>query len=69
MERLKLVPQIKLNSGIEQPVMLKYVDSDSIEKTLNTLMKSIEKLEDKIIEIEYKLKNHINTFDDIAHKI
>jgi hypothetical protein len=69
MERLKLVPQIKFNSRINEPVMLKYVDGDSIEKILNDLMKSIEKLEDKINEIEYKLKNHINTFDDIAHKI
>ena len=69
MERLKLVPQIKLNSRIDKPVMLKYVDCDSIEKTLNTLIKSIENLEDKISEIEYKLKHHINTFDDIAHKI
>jgi hypothetical protein len=69
MESLKLVPQIKLNSRINEPVMLKYVDSDSIKKTLNDLIKSMEKLEDKINEIEYKLKNHINTFDDIAHKI
>jgi hypothetical protein len=69
MERLKLVPKIKLNSGINEPVTLKYVDGDSIEKTLNALIKSIEKLEDKISEIEYKLKNHINTFDDFAHKI
>jgi len=69
MERLKLVPQIKLNSRIDKPVMSKYVDGDSIEKTLNDLIKSIEKLEDKINEIEYKLKNHINTFDDVAHKI
>lgn len=69
MERLKLVPQIKFNSRINEPVMLKYVDGDSIEQILNDLIKSIEKLEDKINEIEYKLKNHINTFDDVAHKI
>jgi hypothetical protein len=69
MERLKLAPQIKLNSRIDEPVMIKYVDGNSIEKTLNTLIKSIEKLEDKIIEIEYRLKSHINAFDDVAHKI
>lgn len=69
MERLKLVPQIKLNSGINEPMILKYVDGDSIEKTLNDLIKSIEKLKDKISEIEYRLKHHINTFDNVAHKI
>ena len=69
MERLKLVPQVKLNNIINEPMMIQYIDVESIGRTLNALIKSIEKLEDKISEIEHKLKNHINTFDDVAHKI
>ena len=69
MEKSKLISQTKFENKIKEPVMVQHLDADYIEKTLNNLIKSIEKLEDKINEIEYRLKKHINTFDNIAHKI
>ncbi len=68
MEKLKLIPQTKFENN-KEPVMVQYLDAAYIEKTLSNLIKSIERLEDKINEIEHKLKRHINTFDDFAHKI
>ena len=69
MEKLKLIPQAKLNSKAKETVIIQNVDAEYIEKTLNDLIKSIERLEDKINEIEHRLKRHINTFEDFAHKI
>ena len=69
MEKLKLMPQAKFENRVKEPVMIQYLDAEFIEKTLNMLIKSTENLEDKISEIEHRIKNHINTFNDIAHKI
>ena len=69
MEKLKLIPKTKFEKNVKEPVMIQYLDAEYIEKILSNLIKSIEKLEDKINEIEDKLKIHINTFDDVAHKI
>jgi len=55
MEKLKLIPQTKFENN-KEPVMIQYLDAEFIEKTLNDLIKSIEKLEDKISEIEHRLK-------------
>ena len=49
--------------------MTQYLNVNYIEKTLNDLIKSIEKLEDKISEIEDRIERHIHTYDDLAHKI
>lgn len=69
MEKIKLIPQVKFENKLKEPVMIQYIDAAYVEKTLNDLIKSIERLEDKINEIEDRLENHINTFDDFAHKI
>ena len=69
MEKLKLIPQTKFENKIKEPVMVQYFDAEYIEKTLRNLIKSIENLEDKISEIEHRIKRHVNTFNDIAHKI
>ena len=62
MEKLKLIPQTKFDNKIKEPVMIQYLDAEYIEKTLNDLIKSIEKLEDKINEIEHRLKRHIKMY-------
>ncbi len=69
MEKLKLIPQVKFENKVKEPLMVQYLDADYIEKTLNDLIKSLERLEDKINEIKDRLENHINTLDDFAHKI
>ena len=69
MEKIKLIPQAKFENKLKEPVMIQYIDAVYVEKTLNDLIKSIERLEDKINEIEDRLENHINTFDDFAHNI
>lgn len=67
MEKLKLIPQAKFDNNKEL-VMIQYLDAEYVEKTLNDLIKSIEKLEDKINEIEDSIERHIHTYDDFAHK-
>ena len=54
MEKLKLIPQAKIKNN-EEPVMIQYLDTEYIEKTLNDLIRSIERLEDKISDIEDRL--------------
>ena len=49
--------------------MVQYLDAAYIEKTLNDLIKSIERLEDKISEIEDRIERHVNSLNDFAHKI
>ncbi len=68
MEKLKLIPQTKFENN-KEPVMIQYLDAECIGKTLNDLIKSIEKLKDKINEIEDRIERHIHTYDDLAHKI
>ena len=51
MEKLRLIPQTKLENKIKEPVMIQYLDADYIEKTINNLIRSIENFEDKISEI------------------
>lgn len=68
-EKLRLIPQTKFDNRIKEPVMIQYLDTEYIEKTLNNLMRSLENLKDKINEIEHRLKRHINTFEDLAHKV
>ena len=53
MEKLKLIPQAKLNNKRKDVQITQYLDTEYIEKILNDLLKSIEKLEDKINEIEH----------------
>ena len=69
MEKLKLIPQVKFENKIKEPVMIQYLDTAYIEKTLNNLIRSIERLEDKISEIEDRIERHVNSLDDFAHKI
>ncbi len=68
-EKLRLIPQTKFDNRIKEQVIIQYLDTEYIEKTLNNLMRSLENLKDKINEIEDKLKRHINTFEDLAHKV
>jgi vacuolar-type H+-ATPase subunit D/Vma8 len=49
--------------------MAQKIDIDSLEKTLYDLTENLEKLEDRVNEIEYGLKQHINTLNDIAHSV
>lgn len=60
MEKLKLIPQTNFNSKDKETVIIQNIDADYIEKTLSNLIRSIERLEDKINEIEHRLGNHIN---------
>ena len=69
MEKLKLIPQVKFENKIKEPVMIQYLDTAYIEKTLNNLIRSIERLEDKISEIEDRIERHVNSLDDFVHKI
>jgi hypothetical protein len=65
MKMLKLIPQTKL----EEPFLVQYLDPRYIEKTLHNLSRSLEKLEEKMSEINERLERHIQSYDDIAHKI
>ena len=69
MENLKLIPQAKLNNKSKETVIIQNIDADYIEKTLSNLIKSIERLEDKISEIEDRVERHVNSLDDFVHKI
>ena len=55
MEKLKLIPQTKFENKVKEPVMVQYLDTEYIEKTLRNLIRSIENLEDK--KLKYKGEN------------
>ena len=69
MEKLKLIPQARLNNKAKETVIIQNIDTDYIEKTLSNLIRSIENLEDKISEIEHRIERHVNSLNDFAHKI
>ena len=70
MEKLKLIPQVKFENKIKEPVMVQYLDTAYIEKTLsNLIIRSIENLEDKISEIEHILKRYVYSIEETTHKI
>jgi hypothetical protein len=65
MKMLKLIPQTKL----KEPSLIQYLDPEYIEKTLHYLSSNLEKLEEKMSDLNEKLERHIRSYDDIAHKI
>ena len=62
-------PQTQLVRDSNTIHLKQQIDPVYVLHVLTALQKSIEKLEDHIKEVEYRLNRHVNALDDFAHKI
>ena len=69
MENLKLVSKVKSNDINNRVKVTQSFDAEYMVKTFGNILKSIEKLEDRLNDLEHKLKVHINTLDPLVHKL